>query len=570
MLVEVLAAIPTGPYINGYAVLALIIVLLPWARLLTWIDKDAPTCRLPRTVLNSAFFGGMLGAVFLFLVAPFGLWGGFGVLIGILLAELGVYLGLRYQKVGLNDIKEQLRGLFERKGEKKEKKSKSVAGQVTIINKAGVPMPEPDGQTPERVQYDTAMQLLTEPMRREAEKIELMSTSDGAAASYQVDGVLHEGPSVDRAAASAVTAYFKFVAGLDTNEKRKPQTGAFKTVINGVKREMKITVRGSSSGESMTIISDPKKRHGFTLANLGFSAEQLQTVKDMITDGSGLVLLAVPPGHGLTALEYAIMRGHDAFLQHLITIEREVAQEIEGVTQNVLPLGCSGQEEAKQVAWVVSQEPDVVLMATVEDSNAARDLAGYAESAGRRAYVGLRALSAFDALRQWRKLVGDDNLAIKSLRMIIAGRAVRMLCENCKIGYTPDPTLLKKLNMDPTRVSKLFQARTSPMRDAKGNPVPCTACNDLAFKGRVGVFEILLIDDEMRQLLVNNASDPQIKQAFRQQKGRYLQEMALELVERGVTSVNEVQRAMKPAEPAAGSGGAAAAPRSSKPVRPKR
>jgi type II secretory ATPase GspE/PulE/Tfp pilus assembly ATPase PilB-like protein len=569
MSAEVLAAIPTGPYINGYAVLAMVVVLLPWARLLTWIDKDAPNCHLPRVILNCAFFGGLLAAVFLFLVAPFGLWGGLGVLIGIMLAEVGVYLGLRYQKVGLKDIKEQLKGLFERKGEKTEKKAKAVAGQVTIINKAGVPMPQPDPQTPERQQYDTAMQILTEPMRRGAEKMELVCTSDGAAASYQVDGVVHDGPTLDRSAAAAATGYFKFLSGLDINEKRKPQTGSFKTVINGIKREMKITVRGSSSGESMTIISEPKKRHGFTLDTLGFSPEQLQTVKDMITDGSGLVLLAVPSGHGLTALEYAIMRGHDAFLQHLITIEREVAQELEGVTQNLLPLGCSAQEEAKQVAWVVSQEPDVILMAGIEDSNAARDLAGYSETAGRRAYVGLRAMSAFDALKQWRKLVGDDNLAIKSLRLIIAGRAVRMLCENCKIGYTPDPTLLKKLNMDPARVSKLFQARTSPMRDPKGNPVPCTACNDLAFKGRVGVYELLVIDDEMRQLLANNASDPQIKQAFRQQKGRYLQEMALELVERGVTSVNEVQRAMKPAEPAAG-GSAATAPRPSKPVRPKR
>jgi general secretion pathway protein E len=240
---------------------------------------------------------------------------------------------------------------------------------------------------------------------------------------------------------------------------------------------------------------------------------------------------------------------------------------LEGVTQNTLPLSATAQEEAQKVSWVVSQEPDVVMIDAVEDSNSARDLAGFADAPNRRAYVGLRAGSAFEALKLWRKLVGDDNLAIKSLRLIIAGRAIRKLCEACKVGYTPDPTLLKKLNMDPAKVSKLFQARTSPQRDAKGNPVPCTFCNDLAFKGRVGVYELLVIDDVMRNLLLNNGTDNQIKQAFRQQKGRYLQEMALDLVEKGETSVNEVQRALRPPE-AGGAGGGTGGARPPRPAGP--
>jgi type II secretory ATPase GspE/PulE/Tfp pilus assembly ATPase PilB-like protein len=300
----------------------------------------------------------------------------------------------------------------------------------------------------------------------------------------------------------------------------------------------------------MTIVAEPKKRHGFTIATLGFSPEQLEVVKQTIADGSGMVLLAAPTGHGLTALEYAMIRGHDAFLQHILTIERNQEADLEGVTQNILPASATPQEEAKQVAWVVSQEPDVVLLSTVEDSNSARDLAGFAENAKKRAYAGMRAATAFDALKQWRKLVGDDNVAIKSLRLIIAGRTLRRLCEACKVGYTPDPTLLKKLNMDPGKVKTLFQARTSPMLDAKGRPVPCTFCNDLAFKGRTGVYELLVIDDTMRQILLNNGSDNELKKAFREQKGRYLQEVALELVEQGETSVNEVQRVLR-SEPAA-------------------
>jgi general secretion pathway protein E len=122
---------------------------------------------------------------------------------------------------------------------------------------------------------------------------------------------------------------------------------------------------------------------------------------------------------------------------------------------------------------------------------------------------------------------------------------VRKLCDACKIGYAPDAGQLRKMNIDPTRVSKLFQARTSPMRDTKGNPVPCTFCQDMAYNGREGAFEVLVVDDEVRQLLISGASLNQLKTTFRKQKGRYIQEKALALVEEGRTSVQEVLRVMK-------------------------
>src|ERR1700722_4752944 len=363
MEAAVLASIPTGPYINGYAVLGMVVVLVIFARLMTWVDKDAPLVHLNRQLMNVIMFAGLAVGVLVFLMAPLGLAVGFTVYIGILVVVLGVYLGLRYQKVGLSDIMQQLKDLTTSKNKKEAKEVKATAGQVVIVNKAGVPMPAPDPQTPEPQQYASLQLILTDALRRGAERIDVVGSNEGAAVSYLVDGFPYEGAVMDRSAAAAAIAMMKFVAGLDGNEMRKPQTGQFKTILNNVKREMKVTTRGSSTSESMTIIAEPKKRHSFSLDKLGFAPEQLQIVKDLITDGSGLVLLAAPPGHGLTALEYAIVRGHDAFLQHILTIERTPEQEIEGVTQNTLPVASTAQEEAKQVAWVVSQEPDAVLMA---------------------------------------------------------------------------------------------------------------------------------------------------------------------------------------------------------------
>jgi type II secretory ATPase GspE/PulE/Tfp pilus assembly ATPase PilB-like protein len=180
-------------------------------------------------------------------------------------------------------------------------------------------------------------------------------------------------------------------------------------------------------------------------------------------------------------------------------------------------------------------------------------------AAGKRVYVGLTAGSSFDAVTQWRKLVGDDKLAMKNLSMAIAGRVVRKLCMACKVGYQPDAGTLRKLNMDPEKVGQLFQARSSPLRDPKGNPLVCDFCHDLHYKGRVGVYEVLVVNDDVRQAILSGQGSGPLKAAFRKQRGRYLQEQALAQVEAGNTSVQEVLRVLRSE---GGSGGKGAAPAS--------
>ncbi len=266
----------------------------------------------------------------------------------------------------------------------------------------------------------------------------------------------------------------------------------------------------------------------------------------------------------MTSLCYATVRAHDAFLFHVHTIEHTPEFDLEGITQNALAANASPADEAKQVNWVVSQEPDVLLVTSLEDSHSAVDLAKFSLNE-RRVYIGMRVGSTLDALKQWRKLVGDDGLALKSLKAIIVGRLVRRLCSACKVGYTPDPNTLRKLNMNPDAVGKLYQARKEPMRDAKGNIVPCTFCHDLAFRGRFGIYEVMKIDDEIRNVIKAGGTDSQIKQAQRKQHGRLLQEVALAQVQAGETSVEEVLRVLKHDSE---SGGSTPRPRSGPPSAP--
>jgi type II secretory ATPase GspE/PulE/Tfp pilus assembly ATPase PilB-like protein len=467
----------------------------------------------------------------------------FAVLMVVLLAEVATYLILRNQKVGLGDLKEQFHNWLN-SFKSKEKVAKEVPNQVTVLGKGGVAMEVPKGEDPNRPAFDAIQAALTEPLRKGAEMIMLSPSENGVAVKYQVDGMDYKGTLLERANGAAAVTLLKSTAGLDVNDRRKPQKAMVKLVIEGKRREYRIETAGSTAGEAARFLLDPKKRHDFKADTLGFNARQAEVVRKLLKEErSGIIIVAAPRTMGMTSTLYGLMRGHDAFLEHLQTVERDPEGEMEGITQNKLTANAGPAEEQKAISWAISQEPDALMVSRLEDPKAAVELVHFAKE--KRVYIGMRAGSAFEALTQWRKLVGNDKAAVESLKLIIAGRVVRKLCMACKVSYAPDPGVVKKLGLNPEKASTLYQARTQPLRDPKGNPVVCQFCTDLRYKGRTGVFEMLVVDDDIRAVVAANGSDSHLKAAFRKQRGRYLQEEALGLVESGDTSVQEVLRVLK-------------------------
>ncbi len=541
-LIVMLAATPVGgDYANPIKIAAILILLVLWAKLLTWADKDAPIAHLPREMINTGMLAGLgVGYALFFFLPTFIL--AFLVLLLVFGAEIGVYLFIRNQKVGLKDLKSEIKNIG--KGMKKgDRAVKEVAGEVQFMNKSGVLLPAPAEETPAATVYSAIQQLFADPLKKGAEILELIP-GDGATATYTVDGFRYRGSTAPRETGSDVVSHFKQLADMDVADKRKPQTGSMKVVCAGKRLDLRVSTRGSTAGETMTLEVDPKKRHEFKLDDLGLFPEQLELLKETVAGSAGIVLVTVPKGAGLSSVMYALLRGHDAFLTHIQTIERDAAADLEGVTQNKLPPGAPPAEESKLVSWVIDQEPDTIAMSSVEDPKSAQQLIKFAKK-GKRVYIGMRVGNTQDAINQWRKLVGDDNLAMEVLIMAIAGRTLRLLCNACKVGYTPDPMTLRKLNMDSDRVSKLFQARSKPITDPKGVPIPCEFCHELHFKGRTGIYEIFVIDEDARKAIVAGGSPTQMKMAFRKQRAKYLQEVALLQVEKGDTSVQEVLRVLK-------------------------
>jgi type II secretory ATPase GspE/PulE/Tfp pilus assembly ATPase PilB-like protein len=391
---------------------------------------------------------------------------------------------------------------------------------------------------------------------RGAERIDMAPAEGVAQVRYQVDGVPYNGTSIALDASQAGVTYLKKLTGLDLNERRKPQKSKLRVALGATRHELELNTAGSAAGEFLKILIDPKKRHAFRMEDLGFGEDQLAKMQELVREPEGIVLISAPRGQGLTSSLYGIIRAHDAFLTHIHTIERSPEEDLEGITQNPIAANATPDDEFKQVSWVVSQEPDVLVLTLLESPKSAKELIGFAAN-GKRVYVGLRAGNTFQALEQWRKLVGDDALAMKHLRMVISGRVMRRLCNACKVAYSPDPDTVRKLNLDPAKVSTLFMPRKEPMRDQKGNPILCDFCKELRYKGRFGVYEILDVDKDVKQIVSAGGSVNQLKAVFRKQRARFLQEQALVQITEGETSVQEMLRVLRDdgaATPPAGGG----------------
>jgi general secretion pathway protein E len=545
LLRPVLIAVEIGQYISIWKPLVLFTVVLLWVRLLTWSDKDAEDAHLPRQLLNTAFFGGLLLAVLLAIYMPVFI-AGLGLLLFVLGIEAAIYLTLRNKKVGLKDLGKDFNDWVQSIVGRKAKVVKAQAGQVGLIGQGGV-IPPPQSDSPEMPGYVASQKVLTDPMLKGASAIRLIAGTGGAQVRFAVDGFPYESPGLSREEAAAAVTYLKSVTGLDLNERRKPQSTTAKAVLNGRKTELRVKTWGSTEGESLGVDVDPKSHFEFTLDRIGLTDGQFEEMDRVIKDPVGIVLMSAPDGQGLTNLLYAALRRHDAFLQHIQTVERNPEIELEGIRQNKLPSAPAAGEETKLVNWVASQEPDVIMVDRVDDQRTARELIKYVAS-GKRVYIGIRAASCFEALILWDKFNNGDKNAIQHTRLVVNARLVRLLCNACKQEYSPDPDTLRKLNMSPDRVGSLFQARNTPLRDPKGNPLVCDFCKDIHFKGRIGVYEIMEVDDEVRQVLMAGRPEESVnrlKMLFKKQKRKYLQELAVALAIAGETSLHEVARVLK-------------------------
>ena len=534
-----LSAVEYSGYISIVKFLVFLVLFFPWLPLLSWVYADAKAVGTKEVFWTAIVFG--LGAVaaIIWLVMPVFIIGMLFYLIVVGAASVS-YVMHRNARVPDFDrvlTAEHLKGLFT----SEEKKLETLKSFIFITaNNNEVPVPQP--QTPDFFGYKVAHDILTDATWRRASDIVFSPTPQNYNVAYYVDGAALKQPTIARDQMEYFVRFVKNLADLDADEKRKPQKGKFRVYQNKENTEWEVATAGSTAGEQVQLRHITQQTIT-KLADINLTPNQYEQLNKINELKQGLFIIAGPKKSGVTSTFYALLRNHDAFINSVNTLERKPSAELPNITQNVFTLSDTGTTTyAKKLQAVVRMGPDVVGVTDCEDGETAQ-VACAAAKDGKIVYVTLKADNVIRALGKWMKLVGDRDLATEALLGISNQRLLRKLCEECKQAYEPNKELLRKFNI-PAEKAKAFYRAGKVQYDKRGKPSTCENCQGTGFVGRMGVFEIIMINDELRNAMRQSKSLSEISTQFRRAKMLYLQEQALRRVVGGTTAINEMVRVL--------------------------
>ncbi len=548
-----------GGYMSYWRILVVAIAILPWLAFCQWVDKDTQFVRrMKRNVWNGVVLGGGVVGLGVWLLLPWTTTGlfaaGFGLWLLITGGACAVYVILRNNHVDAGSrvfTPRHIKAWFGKLGKGKKEEHGPVIERVKLTAHDGqkVPPPTDPNQTDA---YDAAQSLLFDALWRRATEVELLVSSNGVKLAYRIDGVATpRAELLTPETANTAMVFLKKIAGLDVEEHRKPQEGSIGGAIVGHDSgmtEIEVRTSGTTQHErlSLKIITE---QHRIRVGDLGLIEQQQMKFEEACSKQSGLVIVSGPKASGVTTTLYAALRSHDAFMQNLLTLEYEPLMELENITQHTYDAGKHEASYARQLQTVLRREPDVVMVSDCPDRETAH-LAAKAACEGKKIYMGIQAKGAFDALKKLVSLAGDTDAVAQALLMVTSQRLVRKLCIACRQAYRPDQALLKKANLPVDKIEHFYRPPPEGLVDAKGRPIVCTNCQGSGYYGRTAVIEVLEVNDAMRDLIRKGQPVSVIQAQARSNGMLFLQEVGLQKVIAGMTSMNEVLRVLREEEPA--------------------
>ena len=539
-MAEIVAAIPQeGGFFSTPKIVLMLVLIVPWLLALPRVSKDCQRLGISLATWNGIVMGcGMLG-ILLWLVIPIFI-GGLMAFLGLAIIPLVAYVFHRNAKVPPERrilTAEHINSLFGKK--RRSFQEVKVLSDIKIYGaNSRVIIPPELGVADEQAirAYNTAQTLLYDIVWRRASEADLKPAGEGTVLTLVVDGVGTETPGPSASRAAAAIQFIKEHAGMEVEERRRPQKGRLGVGLEDRTVDVAVTVAGTTHGQRAQFRVEQEAVRT-DLESLGMAEDQLAAVRRMIDEDHGLVICSGRRNSGVTSTLYSILRAHDAFTKLLVTLERNPKIRLENITQNVWE---DERELARQISSTIRRGADVLMVDECPNESAAEAIAGAAGE--KNILLGIRAADAFTALAKWIKASGDAAAAVEPLRAVLCQVLLRKLCIGCKEAYRPDPQFLAKANLQSAQVDTFYRPRSEPLQDAKGNTYVCPVCQGTGYVGRTAAFELMEVTEEVRGLVVSGASLSQIKAQCRKQKMLYLQERALQKVLSGETSVKEVIR----------------------------
>jgi general secretion pathway protein E len=381
---------------------------------------------------------------------------------------------------------------------------------------------------------------LFDALKAQASDLHLESTAQGMVIRHRLDGVMvHVGDVGSREVAEQLVSRLKVMAELDIGERRLPQDGRFKLRVqqsndSGVRDvDFRVSIMPSSFGEDAVLRILDRSRlsteaEALSLEGLGFDADDAAVVRRLAGKPYGMLLVTGPTGSGKTTTLYAVVQEINDGTDKIITIEDPVEYQLGGVVQ--IPVNeKKGLTFARGLRSILRHDPDRVMVGEIRDAETAQ-IASQAALTGHLVLSTIHANNVFDVVGRFMHMGVDLYNMVSALNGVVAQRLMRKLCSSCAQPWQPTAADLKAAQLPLDTHGQFFKA------------VGCAHCRQTGYRGRKAVTEILLMDDTLRDLIVTRASLIKIKAHARASGTRLLRESALACVQRGESSLDELNR----------------------------
>jgi type IV pilus assembly protein PilB len=373
-------------------------------------------------------------------------------------------------------------------------------------------------------------QVLGDAARLRASDIHIEMQRSGLRIRYRVDGLLRDVMTAPKRLGPSIVSRVKIMSGLDIAERRVPQDGRSRIVVDGQAIDTRVSTLPSLHGEKVVVRLLTRADNVPSLASLGFEPDQLSTFLEALSVPQGLVLITGPTGSGKTNTLYAAIHETMTPDKNIVTLEDPIEVQLPGITQ-VQVNEKSGMTFEAGLRSILRQDPDIVLVGEVRDQQTA-ELALKASQTGHLVLTTLHTNSAVAALTRLVDMGVEPFLVASSLTAAVAQRLVRKPCESCAEGYIPDDGVLALLGL---RIDDILDA--TPLKG-----VGCPDCAGTGYRGRTAVYEVLEVDTAMRQVLMTSATESAVGAQAKAAGMATMRAAALAKARRGETTFEEVVR----------------------------
>lgn len=375
--------------------------------------------------------------------------------------------------------------------------------------------------------------IIAEAVKLKASDIHIEPFEKSLSVRLRIDGVLREILSLPPRMTPVLTSRVKVMARLDIAEKRLPQDGRISLALGGKQIDVRVSTLPARFGERVVMRILDKEEANFDLDALGMPAETLRRLQQTLARPNGILLVTGPTGSGKTTTLYAALKLLNDPSRNILTVEDPVEYAIDGVGQTQINPKV-GMTFATGLRAILRQDPDIVMVGEIRDVETA-EIAIQAALTGHLVLSTVHTNSAVGAVTRLRDMGAEPFLLSSTVAGVLAQRLVRRLCPTCKTPYQPDDAERRLLGVAPNADVSIFR------------PAGCGRCGHTGYEGRIGAYELMVVDETLRRLIHEDASEADLsREAFR--RADTLAVSGFRHVIAGLTSIEEVLRVVRQEE----------------------